>query len=76
VASGHRTRICELDEPALEYLGGEAVLRFTGEAHTGNPTHSRVKVGRVASLGFTPHVPVEAAVAAYASWSRRETRGW
>jgi nucleoside-diphosphate-sugar epimerase len=73
-ASGDRTRVRELAELALEYLGGEAVLRFTGEALSGKSTHWRAHVGRLVRLGFSPRVPREARVAAYASWSRRETR--
>ena len=76
VASGRETRIRDLAELALEHLGVETNLRFTGESHPGNPTNWRANVERLGGLGFSPEVPLVAGVAAYAAWSRAEMRGW
>jgi UDP-glucose 4-epimerase len=76
VASGHGTRIRELAELALGHLNGGTPLRFSGESHTGNPTHWQASVSRLTDLGFSPRVPLGAGVAAYADWSRAEMRGW
>jgi UDP-glucose 4-epimerase len=76
VASGNETRIRDLAELALEHLGVETTLRFSGQSHAGNPTNWRASIESLQRLGFTPEVPLAAGVAAYATWSRAEVRGW
>jgi UDP-glucose 4-epimerase len=76
IASGQETRIRELAELALDNLGVQTSLRFSGEAHTGNPRNWRASIDRLERLGFRPRVPLAEGVAAYAAWSRAELRGW
>jgi UDP-glucose 4-epimerase len=74
VATGSETSITTVARLLLDALGSEAPLSFLGRTRPGDPRHWRADVGRLADLGYSPSVPLEEGVRAYAAWAQRELR--
>jgi UDP-glucose 4-epimerase len=73
VASGRETRIADLVAVLLKTAGEDPTrARFNGQKKEGDPLNWRADISRIAGLGFSASVDLEAGVWEYWDWFRQE----
>ncbi len=72
VANGREVTISELASLVLHELGSALQPEFDGEASPGQPLRWRADCRRVAALGFSANISLEAGLRGVAAWSRAE----
>lgn len=75
VASGREVTIADLAAQLLAALPSKVQPAFDGMASPGNPLNWRADTTKIAKLGFTPSVPLQAGLVAVATWCRMELAG-
>jgi UDP-glucose 4-epimerase len=72
VATGRENTIADVIERIAFCLAPRKRVRFDGRLPPGVPGNWRADIGKLADLGFQPHIGLEAGLANYVAWFRRE----
>lgn len=75
LASGREVMISELANIVLDALECKISPDFDGVIPYGTPMNWKADISKLATLGFTPSVPLEKAIKTFANWCRAELVG-
>ena len=72
LASGREVTIAELAAMLLASLGSEVRPTFDGRTTPGDPLHWQADIAKIATLGFSPAIPLEQGLQKVAAWCAAE----
>ena len=75
VASGQETLIADLARLIVKNIDHPVALKFSGQLPLGTPMNWRADTSKISSLGFVPGITLQAGVAAFVEWCKREVKG-
>lgn len=76
VASGQETKIADLARLIVDNIDHPVTLKFSGKLPSGTPMNWRADISKVSLLGFAPDIALQAGVAMFVEWCKREVKGF